>query len=174
MTAVQPGAEPAVELGADPALTPLVVLAPIPGRAVALETVPDPTFAQEIVGPGAAIDPPREVVDAIAPIAGTVLKVFPHAYVIVSPQGVGVLVHLGIDTVELAGAGFTLRVAQGDTVAAGDVIVSYDVPSVVASGRDPIAPVVVLDRTRADIGLSDAVAAGLGLTAGDAFLTVNT
>lgn len=169
MTAV----EPTVELVTEQTLAPLVVLAPIPGRAVALETVPDPTFAQEIVGPGAAIDPPREVVDAIAPIGGTVLKVFPHAYVIVSPQGVGVLVHLGIDTVELAGAGFTLRVAQGDTVAAGDVIVSYDVPAVVASGRDPIAPVIVLDRTRADIALSDAVVAGLGLTAGDAFLTVN-
>ena len=166
MTAAGPGVELVVE--------PLVVLAPIPGRAVALDTVPDPTFAQEIVGPGAAIDPPREVVDAIAPIGGTLVKVFPHAYVIVSPQGVGVLVHLGIDTVELAGAGFILHVAQGDTVAAGDVIVSYDVPAIVASGRDPIAPVIILDRTRADIGLSDAVTAGLELTAGDAFLTVNS
>ena len=166
MTAVGPGVELVVE--------PLVVLAPIPGRAVALDTVPDPTFAQEIVGPGAAIDPPREVVDAIAPIGGTLVKVFPHAYVIVSPQGVGVLVHLGIDTVELVGVGFTLRATQGDTVAAGDVIVSYDVPAIVASGRDPIAPVIILDRTRADIGLTDAVAAGLGLAAGDAFLTVNT
>ena len=165
MTAVGPGVELVVE--------PLVVLAPIPGRAVALDTVPDPTFAQEIVGPGAAIDPPREVVDAIAPIGGTLVKVFPHAYVIVSPQGVGVLVHLGIDTVELVGVGFTLRATQGDTVAAGDVIVSYDVPAIVASGRDPIAPVIILDRTRADIGLTDAVAAGLGLAAGDAFLTVN-
>ena len=166
MTAAGPGVELVVE--------PLVVLAPIPGRAVALDTVPDPTFAQEIVGPGAAIDPPREVVDAIAPIGGTLVKVFPHAYVIVSPQGVGVLVHLGIDTVELVGVGFTLRATQGDTVAAGDVIVSYDVPAIVASGRDPIAPVIILDRTRADIGLTDAVAAGLGLAAGDAFLTVNT
>jgi len=166
VTAVGPGVELVVE--------PLVVLAPIPGRAVALDTVPDPTFAQEIVGPGAAIDPPREVVDAIAPIGGTLVKVFPHAYVIVSPQGVGVLVHLGIDTVELVGVGFTLRATQGDTVAAGDVIVSYDVPAIVASGRDPIAPVIILDRTRADIGLTDAVAAGLGLAAGDAFLTVNT
>jgi len=166
VTAAGPGVELVVE--------PLVVLAPIPGRAVALDTVPDPTFAQEIVGPGAAIDPPREVVDAIAPIGGTLVKVFPHAYVIVSPQGVGVLVHLGIDTVELVGVGFTLRATQGDTVAAGDVIVSYDVPAIVASGRDPIAPVIILDRTRADIGLTDAVAAGLGLAAGDAFLTVNT
>ena len=152
---------------------PLVVLAPVAGRAVALHEVPDPTFAQAIVGPGAAIDPPRELVDAIAPISGRLLKVFPHAYVIVNPQGIGVLVHLGIDTVELAGAGFTLHARQGDVVAAGDVIVSYDVVAVVATGRDPIVPVIVLERQGDDIALADAVSAGLGLAAGDTFLTVN-
>ena len=151
----------------------LLVLAPVAGRAVGLDTVPDPTFAQAIVGPGAAIDPPRVVVDAIAPISGKLVKVFPHAFVIVSPDGRGVLVHLGIDTVQLKGAGFTVRATQGDTVTAGDVIVSYDVPAVVASGRDPIVPVIVLDRQGDDISLADAVIAGLDLAAGDAFLTVN-
>jgi PTS system glucose-specific IIA component len=151
----------------------LLVLAPLAGRAVGLDTVPDPTFAQAIVGPGAAIDPPRAVVDAIAPITGKLIKVFPHAFVIVSPDGRGVLVHLGIDTVQLKGAGFTVRATQGDTVTAGDVIVSYDVPAVVASGRDPIVPVIVLDRQGEDITLADAVTAGLDLAAGDAFLTVN-
>ena len=151
----------------------LLVLAPLAGRAVGLDTVPDPTFAQAIVGPGAAIDPPRAVVDAIAPITGKLIKVFPHAFVIVSPDGRGVLVHLGIDTVQLKGAGFTVRATQGDTVTAGDVIVSYDVPTIVASGRDPIVPVIVLDRQGEDITLADAVTAGLDLAAGDAFLTVN-
>jgi PTS system glucose-specific IIA component len=151
----------------------LEVLAPLPGRAVALETVSDPTFAQAIVGPGAAIEPVRAVVDAVAPISGKLLKVFPHAFVIVAPDGRGVLVHLGIDTVQLKGEGFTLRARQGDTVTAGDTIVSYDVPAIVASGRDPIVPVIVLDRQGDDISLADAVAAGLELAAGDAFLTVN-
>jgi len=151
----------------------LLVLAPVAGRAVGLDTVPDPTFAQAIVGPGAAIDPPRVVVDAIAPISGKLVKVFPHAFVIVSPDGRGVLVHLGIDTVQLKGDGFTVRATQGDTVTAGDVVVSYDVPVVVASGRDPIVPVIVLDRQGDDISLADAVIAGLDLAAGDAFLTVN-
>jgi PTS system glucose-specific IIA component len=151
----------------------LLVLAPVAGRAVGLDTVPDPTFAQAIVGPGAAIDPPRVVVDAIAPISGKLVKVFPHAFVIVSPDGRGVLVHLGIDTVQLKGDGFTVRATQGDTVTAGDVVVSYDVPVVVASGRDPIVPVIVLDRKGDDISLADAVIAGLDLAAGDAFLTVN-
>ncbi len=152
---------------------PVVVLAPVPGRAVAIEEVPDDTFAQSIVGPGAAIDPPRGVVDAIAPIGGKLLKVFPHAYVILSPDGLGVLVHLGIDTVQLKGDGFTLRATQGDTVAAGDVIVSYDVVAIEATGRNPIVPVIILEKTAENITLADAVAAGEQLAAGDDFLTVN-
>lgn len=152
---------------------PVVVLAPVPGRAVAIEEVPDATFAQSIVGPGAAIDPPRGVVDAIAPIGGKLLKVFPHAYVILSPDGLGVLVHLGIDTVQLKGEGFTLHATQGDTVAAGDVIVSYDVVAIEATGRNPIVPVIILEKTAENITLADAVAAGSQLAAGDDFLTVN-
>lgn len=150
----------------------LVVLAPLAGRAVGLSAVPDATFAQEIVGPGAAIDPPRAVVDAIAPIAGKLLKVFPHAYVILSPDGIGVLVHLGIDTVQLAGEGFTVHARQGDTVAAGDVIVTYDVPAIEAGGRNPIVPVIILERQADGISLADAVAGGLELASGDTFLTV--
>jgi len=150
----------------------LIVLAPLAGRAVGLAEVPDATFAQAMVGPGAAIDPPRAVVDAIAPIDGRLVKVFPHAYVIVSPEGVGVLVHLGIDTVQLAGEGFTVRARQGDTVAAGEVIVTYDVPAIEAGGRNPIVPVIVLDRRADGISLADAVAAGADLASGDTFLTV--
>lgn len=149
-----------------------MVLAPVPGRAVGLEHVPDPTFAQAIVGPGAAIDPSHGIIDAIAPISGKLLKVFPHAYVILSPEGVGILVHLGIDTVELHGEGFTLRAKQGDQVSAGDVIVTYDVPAIQASGRSPIVPVIVLEQKAGNITLTEAVASGALLAAGDAFLTV--
>ncbi|MDY7541442.1 MULTISPECIES: PTS sugar transporter subunit IIA [Cryobacterium] len=155
-------------------VTPVVVLAPVPGRAVDLGEVPDPTFAQAIVGPGAAIDPPRGMIDAIAPISGKLLKVFPHAYVILSPDGIGVLVHLGIDTVELRGEGFTLRAKQGDQVAAGDVIVTWDSAAVVAGGRNPIVPVIILERTAENIALADAVTAGADLATGDLFLTVTS
>ena len=95
------------------------VLAPIAGRAVALAEVPDPVFAQGMVGYGAAVDPPRQVVDAVAPVSGKLLKLMPHAYVIMTADNVGVLVHLGLDTVQLNGAGFTAHVALGDTVSAG-------------------------------------------------------
>ena len=122
--------------------------------------MPDPTFAQGIVGHGAAIDPPREVVDAVAPISGTVLQMLPHAYIIVSADNVGVLVHLGLDTVELKGEGFTALVAKGDQVEAGQPVITYDVPAVVAAGRNPIVPVVVMEKKPEDITLDDVIAAG--------------
>ena len=85
---------------------------------------------------------------------------FPHAYVIVSADNVGVLVHLGLDTVQLKGEGFTAHVAKGDTVEAGQPIMTYDVPSVVATGRNPIVPVVVMEKQPEDIRLDDVIAAG--------------
>jgi len=150
------------------------VLAPLRGRAVPLGQVPDPTFAQGIVGLGAAIDPPREVVDAVAPIAGKVLQMFPHAYIIVSDDNVGVLVHLGLDTVQLSGEGFTTHVAVGDRVEAGQSVITYDVPSVEAAGRNPIVPVVVMDKKPEDIVLADLVAAGGQLASSQLMFAVHS
>jgi PTS system N-acetylglucosamine-specific IIC component len=136
------------------------VLAPVPGRLVPLADVPDATFAQGIVGHGTAIDPPREVVDALAPITGTVLKMFPHAYIVVSADNVGVLVHLGLDTVQLGGKGFTPLVKEGDHVESGQPVISYDVPAVVASGRNPVIPIVVMDKAPDAITYNDALHSG--------------
>ena len=149
-----------------------IVLAPVRGRAVQMAQVPDPTFAQGIVGHGAAIDPPHEVIEALAPISGTVLQMLPHAYIIVSADNVGVLVHLGLDTVQLKGEGFTALVSKGDTVEAGQPVITYDVPSVVAAGRNPIVPVVVMDKKPEDITLDDAVTAGGPVQSTQDFLTV--
>jgi len=124
---------------------PITVLAPVAGIVRAMTEVPDPVFAGEIVGPGLAIDPARDgAVDAIAPVAGKVVKLHPHAYVILADESRGALVHLGLDTVQLEGAGFTQHVAEGDIVAAGDVIVTWDPAVVEAGGRSPICPVVAL------------------------------
>lgn len=125
--------------------SPLTVVAPVGGTVRAMAEVPDPVFAGEIVGPGLAIDPSRDgVVEAIAPVAGKIIKLHPHAYVILAEDSRGALVHLGLDTVQLGGTGFTLHVAEGDTVAAGDVVVSWTPADVEASGRSPICPVVAL------------------------------
>ena len=149
------------------------VLAPVPGRAVRMEEVPDPVFAQLMVGPGAAIDPPRGVVDAVAPVSGTVLKVLPHAFVILTADGLGILVHLGIDTVQLDGKGFTVHVEKGAEVTAGQLMVTYDVPAVEAAGRNPIVPVVALEKPAEQVSLGGAVASGAELSVSDAIFTVD-
>jgi PTS system glucose-specific IIA component len=149
------------------------VLASVKGRAVPMEQVPDPVFAQLMTGPGAAVDPPREVVEAVAPVSGKVFKLYPHAFVILTAEGVGVLVHLGIDTVQLGGQGFTTHVKEGDEVTAGQPVTTYDVPAVEAAGRNPIVPVIALDKQAADLVLSGAVESGADLTATDTLFTVN-
>lgn len=126
----------------------LLVVTPVPGRVVELAEVPDPVFSAALVGPGTAIDPSRDgTVVAVAPVAGEVVKLHPHAYVVKTADGAGVLTHLGIDTVQLAGEGFELHVAEGDSVAAGAPIVSWDPAAVEAGGRSPVVPVVALDTT---------------------------
>jgi PTS system glucose-specific IIA component len=150
------------------------VLAPVAGRAVPLHDVPDPVFSQGMVGYGAAIDPPRGVVDAVAPVSGKLLKLMPHAYIVMTPDNVGVLVHLGLDTVALKGEGFTAHVSQGDEVTAGQVVITYDVPSIEAKGLNPIVPVVVMDeRESANVIPSDVVTAGAELVSGAILFTAN-
>ena len=87
------------------------ILSPCSGRVIALDEVPDPVFAGRIVGPGVAIDPDRSAATVVAPISGRLVKLHPHAFVIAGAD-VAVLVHLGIDTVQLGGAGFTLHATE--------------------------------------------------------------
>ncbi|MDQ1295132.1 MAG: sugar system component [Actinomycetota bacterium] len=123
----------------------LHVLSPVPGVCTPLGRVPDSVFAQGLVGPGVAVAPLPEPIDAVAPVDGRLVKLHSHAFVIRTPCGRGVLVHLGIDTVKLNGEGFVPHVAQGEEVKAGQAIISWDPAAVAAGGRDPICPVVVLD-----------------------------
>ena len=121
------------------------VLAPVTGYVVGLAAVPDPVFSAKLVGPGTAIDPRRAEGEALAPLDGTVLKIHPHAYVIVGPDGRGVLVHLGIDTVRLRGEGFRVLVREGETVTAGSAVVVWDPVAVERAGFSPVWPVVALE-----------------------------
>jgi len=150
------------------------VLAPVAGRAVPLREVPDPVFSQGMVGYGAAIDPPRGVIEAVAPVSGKLLKLMPHAYIVMTADNVGVLVHLGLDTVALNGEGFTTHVSQGDEVSAGQLVTSYDVPAVEAKGLNPIVAVVVMDeRESANVIPSEAVDAGADIESGADLFTAN-
>ena len=126
------------------------VVAPVAGRVTALAEVPDAVFAEQLVGAGVAIEPSAppaggRLVDVVSPVDGEVVKLHPHAFAVVHESGTGLLVHVGIDTVKLGGEGFELAVAEGATVAAGDVVVRFDPTVVAAAGYSAVCPVVVLD-----------------------------
>jgi PTS system glucose-specific IIA component len=150
------------------------VLAPVAGRAVPLQDVPDPVFSQGMVGYGAAVEPPQEVTEAIAPVGGKLLKLLPHAFVVMTPDNVGVLVHLGLDTVALKGEGFTAHASEGDVVTAGQLVITYDVPAIVAKGLNPVVPVVIMDEREAgNVVAAEAVLEGAEIPAGAHLFTAN-
>ncbi|EME59827.1 PTS sugar transporter subunit IIA [Amycolatopsis decaplanina] len=123
----------------------LEILSPVAGKTTAMTEVPDPVFAEAMVGPGIAVLPSGGRQDAVAPVDGTVVTLHPHAFVVATEDGRGVLVHLGIDTVKQKGEGFTLHVVKGETVRAGQPVVGWDPDAVKAAGYSPIVPVVALD-----------------------------
>ena len=128
------------------------VTSPVAGRVIGLAAVPDPVFAEEMVGPGTAVDPLREPSVALSPVDGIVLTLHPHAFVVMDGEGHGVLIHLGIDTVRLNGEGFELLVSKGDTVERGRPLVRWDPAAVEAAGRSPVCPVIALDATADALG----------------------
>ncbi|WP_433798634.1 PTS sugar transporter subunit IIA [Actinomycetospora sp. CA-084318] len=123
----------------------MIVKAPLAGTVVGLEAVPDVVFAGGMVGPGTAIEPGSGTADACAPVAGTLVKVHPHAFAMVTDDGLGVLVHLGVDTVGLRGEGFEVLRAEDEVVSPGDPVVRWSPDDVRARGLSAVCPVVVLD-----------------------------
>ncbi|GBQ03023.1 phosphoenolpyruvate--carbohydrate phosphotransferase [Streptomyces spongiicola] len=128
------------------------VTSPLAGRAVGLAAVPDPVFSGAMVGPGTAIDPVREPSEAVSPVDGIVVSLHPHAFVVVDPEGHGVLTHLGVDTVQLNGEGFDLLVNKGDTVTRGQAVVRWSPVAIAEAGKSPICPVVALEASAASLG----------------------
>ena len=140
------------------------VASPVTGAVVPMGDVPDPVFAQAMVGPGVAVEPAGGEQEAVAPIDGTVVTLHPHAFVVAAEDGKGVLVHLGIDTVKQQGEGFTLRVVKGERVRAGQPLIRWNPEVVRAAGYSAVVPVVALDA-RAE-SLSGLLAGG-EITAGE-------
>src|SRR5437868_12033194 len=118
------------------------VLAPLDGTVVDLETVPDEVFAQKMVGDGVAIAPSGHV--AVAPVSGTLVKLFPggHAFGIATSDGFELIVHLGLDTIELKGQGFENIATEGQMVQAGMPIVRFDRTVIEGMGKVMLSPVV--------------------------------
>ena len=126
----------------------ITLLAPLCGVLVPLERVPDPVFAQRTVGDGVSIDPTS--CDVLAPAAGrvTLLHRAAHALAITTDEGVEILIHIGIDTVSLNGKGFTARVRQGDRVAAGQPLISFDADLIARSAPSLLTQVLVTNPER--------------------------
>ncbi|MGB2722322.1 MAG: PTS glucose transporter subunit IIA [Rhodococcus sp. (in: high G+C Gram-positive bacteria)] len=124
-----------------------VILSPVAGQVISLADVPDPVFSAQMVGSGVALRPtPNDrSVEVRSPVAGTILKLHPHAFVVFTEDKAGVLVHIGIDTVKMKGAGFELVAAEGDRVEAGDLVVTYDPAAIAAAGYSDVVPVVLMD-----------------------------
>ena len=112
------------------------------GQVVALEQVKDPVFAQKMMGDGFAVEPANG--NIVSPVSGTVSSIFPtkHALGLVTEAGLEVLVHIGLDTVSLEGKPFTVHVAEGQKVAAGDLLVTADLDAIRAADRETSTVVV--------------------------------
>lgn len=126
-----------------PPASPLGLLAPVSGLLVPLSSVPDPAFAERLVGDGIAIDPVTELI--VAPCRGVVAQVHSagHAVTIRTESGVEVLIHVGLDTVMLKGRGFAPRARPGDHVHAGDPLLSFDADLVATQARSLLTEMVV-------------------------------
>lgn len=116
------------------------------GELVALEDVPDPTFSQKMIGEGAAIKPIDGRV--VSPVEGEILQVFPtkHAVGIRTVGGAEILIHIGLETVNMDGEGFTAHVKEGDKVKIGDALVDYDLQLVQEKASSTLIPVVITNH----------------------------
>lgn len=119
------------------------ITSPVEGKVIPLTEVKDPTFSQEILGKGAAIIPEKGVV--YAPFDGKVDAVFEtgHALGLVSEDGVELLVHVGIDTVNLKGKHFTPKKKSRDTMKKGDILLEFDIDKIKADGYDVTTPIII-------------------------------
>lgn len=126
---------------------PGVVCAPVSGQVVPMSEIPDETFAAGVLGEGVGIKPSESRV--AAPCSGTISSVADsqHAVGITSAEGMEVLIHIGVDTVDMAGRGFAARVREGDTVVAGQELISFDRKAIKDAGHPDI---VVVLLTNAD------------------------
>jgi glucose-specific phosphotransferase system IIA component len=144
---------------------------PIEGEIVALEKVPEGAFSGKVLGDGFAVIPTGNKV--YSPADGEVVVLFPtkHAVVILTEEGLEVLIHIGINTVNLNGEGFTVHVEKGSKVKKGDLLITFDAEIVKQKGKSLVSPVVitntdVVNKLSVDIGNKKALEKAAEVTIG--------
>lgn len=125
------------------AIQNLIVKSPLTGHLFPIEEIPDPVFSQKMVGDGISIDPLDQLL--VAPIDGVITQIHSahHAVTITSPQGIEVLMHIGIDSVKLKGNGFKTKVKVGDQVQAGDLLIEFDADYVATNAKSLLTQILI-------------------------------
>ncbi len=140
----------------------LTLKAPLSGYLVPIERVPDPVFSQKMVGDGIALDPVSQ--SLVAPCDGEVIMLHPanHALTLAIADGIELLMHIGLDTINLKGEGFTPRVKSGDKVKSGDPLIDFDADFVATHAKSLLTMIVVTnpDRVASFIAKSGVVTTG--------------
>ncbi len=121
----------------------ILVTVPMTGNIVEITQVKDEVFSGKMVGDGIAIEPREGIV--VSPVEGEIIQVFPtnHALGIRTREGLEILLHIGLDTVELKGKGFNSYVKSGDRVKVGDMLLEVDLDFIRESGKSTISPVII-------------------------------
>ncbi len=138
-----PSASDSEPVKADAVYDDNCVYSPLKGRAVLMADVPDETFASDVLGMGAAVDPSEGKV--VAPADGEVSTLFDthHAIGLTLDNGMEMLIHIGINTVELGGEGYTAHVSEGDKVKRGQTLITFDKALIESKGYKTITPVII-------------------------------
>lgn len=126
----------------------LAIYAPMSGKIIDLTELEDPVFSEKMVGDGVAIEPNENIV--LSPVKGKIIQVFPtkHAIGIETDEGLEILIHLGIDTVELKGEGFKAFVKAGDRVNVGDKLLEMNIEIIQTKGKSTHTPVLITNMDK--------------------------
>lgn len=128
----------------------LQIHAPITGKVVTLEEVPDPVFNQKMMGEGVAVIPSEGKL--LSPVNGKIIHIAEtkHAIGIEATDGTEILIHVGLETVELKGEGFTVNIANGNTVSVGDSLIDFDLEYIKEHASSSITPIVITNSSNDD------------------------
>lgn len=116
---------------------------PLNGKVINISEVPDPVFSEKMMGDGFAVIPSDGKL--VAPVKGKIVQVFPtkHAICMETAEGLEIIIHVGLDTVELNGAGFDVKVKADDNVEVGDLLVNIDIDFLKKNNKEVVTPVVI-------------------------------
>ncbi|MGG0383487.1 PTS glucose transporter subunit IIA [Priestia filamentosa] len=123
------------------------IYSPLTGEVISLAEVPDPVFSNKMMGDGIAIIPKEGKL--VSPVEGEVVQVFPtkHAIGIKSARGVEILIHVGLETVDLKGEGFETFVKEGQSVKVGDVLSTFDIHFLESKNKEIVTPIIITNTS---------------------------